>query len=155
MDIYQTKHVDVVFRRVGKLHHQTVLALLSGKGVYPGQPPLLRALAEQDGRIQKDLAEKMSITPATLNVMIGRMEKAGLVERRPDASDQRISRVFLTENGRKAHDEIKQVIDFMEDTCFDGFTPEEKIIFRRLLLQMYENLNKVDVDRFNPDHTIS
>lgn len=149
MDIYQVRHLDMIFRQVGKLHYQTVSALLSGKGVYPGQPPLLRALVEQDGQIQKELAVKMGITPATLNVMIGRMEKGGLVVRKPDPSDQRISRVYITDGGRAAHQDIKDVIDWMEETCFGNFTVEEKVIFRRLLLQMFENLKNADVDRSN------
>jgi MarR family transcriptional regulator, organic hydroperoxide resistance regulator len=142
MDIYQTEHVDVVFRRVAKLHHQTVSALLSGKEVYPGQPPLLRALSERDGQSQKELAEKMGITPATLNVMIVRMEKTGLLERRADPEDQRLSRVFLTDKGRASHQEVRNIINLMEDMCFENFNPEEKLVFRRLLLQMYENLKK-------------
>ncbi|MDF2926720.1 MAG: MarR family transcriptional regulator [Paenibacillaceae bacterium] len=140
MDIYQAEHLDVVFKHVARLHHQTVLAHLSGKGVYPGQPPLLRALVKQDGQSQKEIAEKMGITAATLNVMIGRMEKAGFVERRPDAVDQRISRVYLTEMGRRAHEETREVIYLMDATCFQDFTVEEKADFRRLLLKMYENL---------------
>nr|WP_258525640.1 MarR family transcriptional regulator [Paenibacillus sp. YN15] len=144
MDIYKAEHVDSVFRRVSKLHHHTVSAYLSGREVYPGQPPLLRALTERDGQSQKELAEQMGITPATLNVMIARMEKAGLVERRADEADQRISRVYLTDRGRQAHQEVRNMIDLMEKTCFRHFTPEEKMIFRRLLLQMYENLKEAE-----------
>ncbi|MNN59641.1 MarR family protein [compost metagenome] len=86
----------------------------------------------------------MGITPATLNVMIARMEKTGLLERRADEADQRISRVYLTERGRLAHQEVRNMIDLMEKTSFQNFTPEEKMIFRRLLLQMYENLKDAE-----------
>ncbi|MDF2937296.1 MAG: putative transcriptional regulator [Paenibacillaceae bacterium] len=144
MDVYKVEHVDSVFRRVSKLHHQTVSSYLSGRGVYPGQPPLLRALSERDGQIQKELAEQMGITPATLNVMIARMEKSGLLERKADEADQRVSRVYLTEQGRQAHQEVRNMIDLMEKTCFMHFIPEEKMIFRRLLLQMYENLKEAE-----------
>lgn len=144
MDIYSVEHVDTVFRKVSKLHHQTVSSYLSGKEVYPGQPPLLRALNERDGQSQKELAEQMGITPATLNVMIARMEKTGLLERRADEVDQRISRVYLTERGRQTHQEVRNMIDLMEKTSFRNFTPEEKMVFRRLLLQMYENLKAAE-----------
>jgi DNA-binding MarR family transcriptional regulator len=144
MDIYEAPSLDLVFVKVAKQHHNVVHALLSGKEVYPGQPPLLRALAERDGQSQKELAEKLQITPATLTVMLSRMEKAGLVIRKQDEADQRISRVFLTEKGRQAHLEVKEVLEGMDALCFHGFTPEEKIIFRRLLLAMYENLRRAD-----------
>ncbi|WP_438447276.1 MarR family winged helix-turn-helix transcriptional regulator [Gorillibacterium sp. sgz5001074] len=142
MDINRTPHLDVVFKRVAKLHHQTVHKLLSDKEVFPGQPPVLRLLSERDGRSQRELAEEMEITPATLNVMIGRMEKNGLLERKPDPADQRVSRVYLTEKGREAHQELRDVIGTMEATCFGNFTMEERIVFRRLLLQMYDNLKQ-------------
>jgi MarR family transcriptional regulator, organic hydroperoxide resistance regulator len=112
---------------------------------------LLRILSERDGRSQKEIADLMEITPATLNVMIGRMEKNELVLRKPDPDDQRISRVYLTEKGMAAHKEIRSVMDTMEGICFDNFSPEEKIIFRRLLLQMYENLKKAGIGLDGPE----
>lgn len=156
MDIHQESNMMIVFKQVAKLHHQTASAHLSGKEVYPGQPPLLRALIRQDGQSQKELAEKMNITPATLNVMIGRMEKTGLVERQPDLHDQRISRVYVTEKGKQIHQQIKELTDRMEKICFDRFTVEEKIVFRRLLLQMYDNLKLAQQsDDDNREDTIS
>lgn len=144
MNIYQAEHLDFVFRQVSKLHNQTVQRLMADKELFPGQPPLLRALSVKDGRSQKELADEMQITPATLNVMIGRMEKNGLVARRADPSDQRVSRVFITDKGRRAHLEMKAIIAEMDRTCFETFTPEERIVFRRLLLQMYENLKHAE-----------
>lgn len=144
MNLYQAEYLDFVFRQVSKLHHQTVQKLFAGKEIFPGQPPLLRALSAKDGQSQKELAEEMQITPATLNVMIGRMEKNGLVARRADPSDQRISRVWITDKGRIAHQDLKGIIAAMDRTCFETFTTEEKIVFRRLLLQMYENLKKAE-----------
>lgn len=151
MDIRKIGHLDVVFRQVAKLHHQTVHKLLGDQEVFPGQPPVLRLLAERDGRSQRELAEQMEITPATLNVMIGRMEKNGLVQRRPDPADQRVSRVYLTGKGRRAHQEIRDIIDRMEGVSFEHFTAEEKVLFRRLLVQMYENLKNSGIGRADVD----
>lgn len=151
MDIYQSDSLDLVFKHVAKLHKQAVHALLSGKDIYPGQPPVLRALAERDGQSQKELAEKLQITPATLTVMLGRMEKNGLVERRPDDADQRVSRVYLSAKGRLKHDEMSSFMYEMEALCYENFTMEERIVFRRLLLQMYENLMRADLKPPKPD----
>ncbi|TVY08123.1 MarR family winged helix-turn-helix transcriptional regulator [Paenibacillus cremeus] len=144
MGIQHIQSLELLFHKVAKLHSNTVHSLLSGKDVYPGQPPLLRALAERDGQSQKELAETMQITPATLTVMLGRMEKTGLVERKPDVTDQRISRVYITAKGHQGLLGVNETMQLMEETCFAMFTTEEKIIFRRLLLQMYDNLNHAD-----------
>src|SRR5690606_33080780 len=69
-------------------------------GLYPGQPSLLFSLAKREGQSQKELAEELEIKPATLTVMLNRMEKNGLVRRAPDEQDQRVSRIYLTDEGR-------------------------------------------------------
>lgn len=144
MDIYRMESLELLFHKVSRLHQNTLHNMLSGKEVYPGQPPLLRELAHRGGQSQKELAERLQIAPATLTVMLGRMEKTGLIERRSDPADQRISRVYLTDKGKAIHAEMREVMKAMEAVCFDRFTTEEKIILRRLLLQMYENLKRLD-----------
>ena len=51
---------------------------------------MLFALYKKDGQSQKDLAKQLNINPATITVMLTRMEKAGLLERRKDPDDQRV-----------------------------------------------------------------
>ncbi|GAA4843235.1 MarR family transcriptional regulator [Paenibacillus vulneris] len=140
MSFQHTDALTHLMKHVLKLHRQNVDKLIQQYEVYPGQPPLLLRLAEQDGQIQKELASRIHIQPATLTVMITRMEKVGLLERRPDPDDQRISRVYLTDKGRFAAEKVKEALHVIEDKCFDHFRPEEKMLFRRLLMQMHSNL---------------
>ncbi|MDF2958273.1 MAG: transcriptional regulator [Paenibacillus sp.] len=134
--------LHAIFMRVLRTHRHAMHNLLQDQEVYPGQPPLLFALSKQDGQSQKELAERLHIKPATITVMLNRIEKHGLVERRPDEKDQRISRVYLTGKGRETHEEVKKALKIMEAQCFDNFTDEQKEMLRGLLLQMYENLIK-------------
>jgi DNA-binding MarR family transcriptional regulator len=117
--------------------------LLEKIGIYPGQPPLLFILGKYDGISQKELAEKLSIKAATITVMLSRMEKAKLVERHTDSEDQRISRVYLTEEGRKMNVESREALKTIEEECFSNFTVEEKVLLRRLFIQMRDNLARV------------
>jgi DNA-binding MarR family transcriptional regulator len=71
------------------------------------------------------------------------MEKAGLVECRHDAADQRISRVYLTKVGRALQGSVEQTWHRLEEEIFAGFTLEERVLLRRLFLQMRENLMRV------------
>lgn len=128
---------------VMKLYRHNVDLLIQAYDVYPGQPPLLIRLAEEDGQIQQELARKLNIKPATMTVMVNRMVKTGLVERRNDPHDQRVSRVFLTEKGRQAEKAVKESLQEIEEKCFAHFTPEEKELFRRLLQQMHKDLEDV------------
>lgn len=127
-----------------KMHRRTIDQMISSYDVYPGQPPLLLALSAEDGLSQKELAERIHNKPATLTVMVDRMEKTGLVERRPDPTDQRVTRVYLTDKGREVTVHVKEAIKATDEQTFSHFLPEELLLFRRLLLQMKDNLRPND-----------
>ena len=98
------------------------------------------ALWEQEGLTHTELAERLQNTPATITKMLQRMEKAGFVQRRPDANDQRVSRVYLTEAGRAIQAQVQAVWDSMEADTFAGFTPEERLLLRGFLHRILHNL---------------
>jgi len=133
--------LDFLLAQVSRLHHYRAHELLDGLGLYRGQPPLLYTLWEQDGQTHGELAEKLQITPATITRMIQRMEKSGFVLRKPDADDQRVSRVYLTEAGRAVREQLQAVWDRMEIESFAGFNPDEQIVLRRFLIHIRDNLS--------------
>ena len=53
------------------------------------------------GRRMTDLAEAVVLSKSGLTALIDRMEREGLVARRPDPRDRRAVRVVLTEGGEK------------------------------------------------------
>lgn len=129
-----------VFGQVMRFHYCRMHMLLEKLGVYPGQPPLLFALGKNEGLSQKELAQKLYLKAATITVMLNRMESAGLIERRPDGNDQRVSRVYLTGAGKKVLSDVKETLKNIELECFSNFTPEEQLLLRRLFMQMRDNL---------------
>lgn len=125
-------------------HHYNSHLMLKDQDVHPGQPPVLFELSRNDGLRQSELAERMRVKPATVTVMLNRMVKNGHVERRPDLQDQRVSRVYLTDKGRAAVDEVRAVLHKSEDHVLEGITPEEKMLLRRLLIHMFDNVKKYE-----------
>ncbi len=124
------------------MHH-----LLAEIGLYPGQPPLLFILNKENGLSQKELAAKLKIKPATLTVMLGRMEKAGLVDRSQDEADQRISRVHITEQGREVYQSAAAVMRQLDAGMFIGFDEEERKILRLFLERIKVNLKEANEAR--------
>jgi DNA-binding MarR family transcriptional regulator len=135
-DYDHSQALMVLMRRVLKQHRRNVDTLIQDYGVFPGQPPILLRLAKTDGLVQKDLAEYIHIKPATLTTMLTRMEKSGMVMRKTDPQDQRISRVYLTEKGHQAALAVKEVMRELETKCFEHFTNEEKDLFKSMLLKI-------------------
>ena len=136
----KTQTLDGLLAQVSHLHHNRAHASLDILGLYRGQPPVLFALWDQDGLTHRELAEKLEITPATVTRMIQRMEKAGFVQRKADAGDQRISRVYLSEAGRAVHAKLQSIRNRMEVEYFAGFNDEERALLRSFLLRIRANL---------------
>ncbi len=139
-DSFHRDALHSVFREVNRLHHYRMHMLLENEDVYPGQPPLLFSLLGKNGQSQKDLADRLNVKPATITVMLRRMEKSKLVERRQDTEDQRISRVYLTERGGEVCRKLLSIMESIDRECFSGFTEEEKMLLRRLFMQIRDNL---------------
>ena len=135
--------LDFLLAQVCHRHHFRANTLLEAIGLYRGQPPVLFALWEQEGLTHTELAERLHNTPATITKMLQRMEKAGFVQRRTDANDQHVSRVYLTEAGRSIQSQVQWVWDRMETDTFTGFDAEERLLLRRFLQCILQNLIKV------------
>jgi len=73
--------------------------------------------------------------------MIQRMEQAGFGERRRDEQDERISRVYLTGDGRAVLADAKALTDEMEAVCFSNFEASELQQMRELLERVLANLS--------------
>ncbi|MGI5290169.1 MarR family winged helix-turn-helix transcriptional regulator [Nonomuraea polychroma] len=68
----------------------------------PREYGLLYALAgEKDGLRITDLIEDVLLTQAGVSRLVARLEKRGLVERRPDPADARACRIVLTAEGHE------------------------------------------------------
>ncbi|SKA74943.1 transcriptional regulator, MarR family [Clostridium sp. USBA 49] len=144
MNDYNRDSLYHIFAEIIKLHFARSHNLLEKLGIYPGQPPLLFALYCKDGQSQRELAEKLIIRPATMTVMLKRMEKSELIIRKQDDKDQRILRVYLTKKGRETCEKLKSTMKVLTEECFCNLTEDEKILLRRLLMQIRDNLIKAN-----------
>jgi len=124
-------------------HHH----LLHKIGLHKGQPPILAMLWERDGLTQKEIAETLRLRPSTVTAVLKGMERAGLLRREPDPEDMRVSRVYLTEKGKRLKKDVEEIMRTLEEECFAGFTLEEKVLLRRFFIQIRDNLKKVNNEK--------
>lgn len=125
-----------------KAHRGLAEKLWSEIGLHVGQDMILRQLWPAEGLTQSDLAERLCIQAPTVTKMLQRMEQTDLIERRSDPDDQRVSRVYLTDQGRALLEPYEEVWAKLEQYVVDGLSVEERALLRRLLMQVRDNLNK-------------
>jgi DNA-binding MarR family transcriptional regulator len=135
------KSISYLIAQVGKLHRNKAAELLAECGLYVGQEQFLMHLWQADGQTQSEIAEWLCVQPATVTRMLARMEKAGLVRREQDAEDARVSRVYLTEQGRELREPVEKAWQELERQTVASFNAEERALLRQLLLQLQMNLD--------------
>lgn len=101
---------------------------------------VLMRLLEQDGLTQVALARLQRVEAPTLCRMVDRLERDGLVERRPHPDDRRASCLFLTAAGRRAAKRGRRAIADVEATVFGALDADERAQLADLLDRVLERL---------------
>ncbi len=127
--------------RTSKLARERMRTHLEQLGLHRGQGFILWRLSCQDGLAQGELARSLNITPATVSGTLRRMEQAGWVTRRSDTHDQRVSRVFLSEEGRRVQRKLAKAFRSLEDELLAALTPDEEVQLRVALEKLYVKLH--------------
>ena len=127
--------------QVHKAHRQHAEAALNKLGIHTGQEMLLLQLWIEEGIPQSQLAACMGVEPPTATKMLQRMEHAGLIARRTDPEDARISRVYLTERSRALEQPVLEIWKQLEAQTVADLSPTEQALLRRLLMQVSANLS--------------
>lgn len=126
--------------KIYRLHMQNISGVNENYGLYQGQSRILETIAEMNGSTQKELADTLSISPASLAVSVKRLQKAGVVEKTADQADLRNNRIYITEKGQKIQkDSMSEFIRF-DNTLLAGFEPGEIKELDAFLTRIQTNL---------------
>lgn len=123
---------------IGERH--IVDRLLEDKGIYFGQPPILCYLSKNPNATQKDIADSLGISPASVAVSVKRMEKAGVISRQTDRDDARRNNLSLTKKGRELDEFAQQTFAEVDSAKISGFTEGEIKLMLSLIKKMNDNL---------------
>ncbi len=86
----------------------------------------LTRIHRRPGVSQSELADMMEIEKAPAGRIVDRLEEKNWVERRPEPSDRRVNRIYLTELGARVHAAIAPLADTTVRDALAGLTPAEQ-----------------------------
>lgn len=101
---------------------------------------VLMRLLERDGLTQIALSRLQRVEAPTLCRMVDRLERDGLVERRPHPDDRRAICVFLTPAGRRAARRARKAVVDVEESIFGELNADEQTQLAALLDHVLERL---------------
>lgn len=132
--------VFIVMHQLMHLSRYQAVRRMEDMELNPSQAGILFILNNQGRLSQRQLAEKIGITPPSMTVTLRKLEERGFITKEPDERDQRILRICLSEAGKECIEKIKSIMKDMEEILYRGFSVEERLLFQRLLLEMRENM---------------
>ncbi|MDE2620277.1 MAG: MarR family transcriptional regulator [Sphingomonadales bacterium] len=135
--------LDIVFLAtdIGRLFRKRFDAAARAYGVTGPQWRVLGTLQTRPGATQTMIAAELEVEAITTGRMIDRLQKAGLVERRPDPADRRAWLLFLTPAGENLLDRLRGTVDVVMDEVLTGFSGPELAGFQALLCRLRDNLS--------------
>ncbi|MBO2463617.1 MarR family winged helix-turn-helix transcriptional regulator [Actinomadura violacea] len=95
-------------------------------GLHLGQNHLLAALWERDGRTPGEIAAELRVTTPTVVKMATRMAASGLLTRRRDERDNRLVRLWLTEEGWALREPVETERRDLEEAVLADLTGAER-----------------------------
>ncbi len=102
-------------------------------GITRAQWAVLAKVERNEGLKQTELAEQMEMQPITLTRLIDKLCENDWIERRGDASDRRVNRLYLLKAGRALLGRLSGLRSELTATALEGIHPADA---HRLLLQL-------------------
>jgi DNA-binding MarR family transcriptional regulator len=94
---------------------------------------LLSMLVEEDGISQGEVSHRFEVDPSRITRLAQRLQDEGLLSRKRDPEDNRVVRLYATEEGRLLIESCQERREGFEARFRREFTPEELAELRRAL----------------------
>jgi DNA-binding MarR family transcriptional regulator len=127
---------EQVGERYLAVHHRMFRAVndqMSGCGMSMARTKVLLYLREHGPARQGSLAAEFGLSPHSITDIVDGLERHGLAERRPDATDRRAKLVAITEAGEACLDVANATRERALTQIFGALSDEDRATLLRLL----------------------
>ena len=128
--------------RVMSAYYSATLPHL-GLRISPAGLGVLRVLLAADGLKSSDVAARGWSSPGTLTSVVNTLVREGYVERRRDAEDRRVVRLYLTDKGRRTCEDYYTAAGPAWHDAFDFVNKAEEPVVRKFFTDMIEQFSEL------------
>ncbi|HUW65070.1 MAG TPA: MarR family transcriptional regulator [Spirochaetia bacterium] len=93
--------IQTNLHRINRSLHRHMHGGMEGLPVTLPQLGLLWKISQQPGLTLSEVARQLMMTKSNISVMVDRLAREGLLEKRPDAADQRLTRLHASDAGQE------------------------------------------------------
>jgi DNA-binding MarR family transcriptional regulator len=126
-------HIAYLLRQAQAATRLTMERTLADLGVTPPQFAVLTMLKAYPGLSGADVARVALLTPQTVGVIIGNLERDGAINKTPHPVHGRVLQWTLTDHGVSLLDQCRRRVTAVERRLVAGLGPKEEVVIRRWL----------------------
>ena len=137
-------HIAYLLRQAQAATRLTLERALADLGVTPPQFAVLTMLNAYPGLSGADVARVALLTPQTVGVIIGNLERDGAIRKTPHPVHGRVLQWALTSRGSDLLDKCRRRVNVVERRLVAGLGVREETIIRRWLAKIAVDLHEDD-----------
>lgn len=126
-------HIGYLLRQANTVFRMQMERALSDYGVTPPQFSVMTMLVAYPGISNADIARLSMLTPPTVSVIVGNLERAGLIVRTPHEVHGRIQQIEVTEAGKTLLAKCRKRVKMLEEALVAGLNADEEMVVKRWL----------------------
>jgi len=135
-------HIGFLLRQAQDAFATTMDRHLRAHGLTRPQFGVLSVLVADPGLSAADLARAAMVTPQAINLLVGGLERDGLLRREPHPTHGRVLQLFPTPEGiRRVADAYPTVID-LEERIVEGLSARQVAAIKRWLVSVATTLHE-------------
>jgi DNA-binding MarR family transcriptional regulator len=115
----------------------------AGLRISPAGLGVLRVLLAGDGLKSSHVAARGWSSPGTLTSVVNTLVREGYVERRPDAGDRRVVRLYVTDKGRQICEDYLTIAGPRWRAAFDFVSPADEPVIRKFFIDMISQFSQL------------
>ncbi|MDE4131842.1 MarR family winged helix-turn-helix transcriptional regulator [Phaeobacter sp. QD34_3] len=140
MSDFKQSSAGFLANHMARLFASTLHRKIASLGIAPAQFMVLLELWQGDERTQADLTAALAVEQATMANTLARMERDGLIEKRPSQTDKRSKMICLTAKAEALQEAAIAAAAGVNDTALAGLTAKDRQQFLVLMARVIRNL---------------
>jgi DNA-binding MarR family transcriptional regulator len=141
MSLDKDRSAGYLVNHMARLFAAALTERIQPLGLSTGQFPILLALWSEEGLTQKQLVERLDLEQATVANTLNRMERDGLIMRRPHPADGRSQSIHLTRTARSLEAPATEAARAVNEAALKPLSPAIRKTFFEAMTKVIEALH--------------
>lgn len=129
MTLDKDRSAGYIVNHMARLFAAALTERIQPLGLTTGQFPILLQLWREEGLTQKQLVERLDLEQATIANTLTRMERDGLILRKPHPEDGRSQCIHLTRKARSLEEPATKAAQAVNEIALKSLRAEERKVF--------------------------